>query len=1061
MHLVVISCYLTGKGSAKAFMRKLFRNPMGHTTGVPRALGGSVPTSRIIASVALGGLTAMGGRACGARASMVSTVDVNVESSSGSGSDTSVVEVEKRATDDRLYRAVTLKNGLRVLLISDKGAARGAAALDVHVGSFSDPEDLPGLAHFAEHMCFLGTKRYPEEEEFSKFLGSHGGSSNAYTDSEDTVYYFDCAAASLEGALHRFSQFFVSPLFSEGAVSRELNAIDSEHSKNINSDGFRLYQLERDASNPAHPLNKFSTGNKETLETIPKSKGVNIRDRLIKFHQENYIANQMTLCVLGKQNLNVLEKWVNEFFVDVPADTSRQAPALEWWGKVPPYMPQQSACLTRIVPVSEMRRLTLAWPVWIQTPSMRSFLLRTKPESIVAHLLGHEGEGSLRSYLIRKGFANGVGASISNDVSDLQMFEVSVDLTEEGLKHSDDVAGAIFGYLSLLRENGVPDYVFDEVEKLSEIGFKFAEKSDPQNYVSSIAADMQLYGPRSYISGSRLLNPDRNSVTNYLRELSVENCHMKLVSPTLKDKTDRVGRYYGTAYSRSDLVRQTAEWGRLRAASFPDLHLPLPNELIPDNFNLIASPVTADADKEKYLRAPPTLVRKDTAWSVWHKVDRVFGQPRVYMILNLAVPERHYTPAFAVQSDLFTSCFLDSLSEYLYDARLAGLGFDMSYNPRGLQLVVSGYSDKVDVFAARVLKKVHQYRPDQAAFERFKDLMIRGLNNFKTRQPYAHASFYAGLASESLQFSIDDLKAALKGTSLADLDAFLCGTMSESYGTALVSGNIDAEGAQALVKLAEDVFRFEPLQEEARARRRPVLMPTCAELNGADGLLIAHMEPNPDDENSAVSFYFQYPTREVQEYMMVELLADTLEQSFYNSLRTQQQLGYIVGAGVRMRGGIRSLTFTVQSAVVDGEELVRVTEQYLQSAVMDELANLSDDEFEAFKTGIVTKKSEPDQRLTSQCERLWGEVLQLPLQHPKFDRQRQEIAAVRKITKAQLQSFAQEFLLPGGAKRRLLVSQITAQKKGKEFKADRVTPSQTRYVPVKNEEAFRAGREFI
>lgn len=96
--------------------------------------------------------------------------------------------VNKRVLDDRTYKSFTLTNGLRVLLISDPQSSRSAAALDVHVGYFSDPKELPGLAHFCEHMTFLGTKKYPKEEEFSSFLSSNGGSSNAYTDSEDTVY---------------------------------------------------------------------------------------------------------------------------------------------------------------------------------------------------------------------------------------------------------------------------------------------------------------------------------------------------------------------------------------------------------------------------------------------------------------------------------------------------------------------------------------------------------------------------------------------------------------------------------------------------------------------------------------------------------------------------------------------------------------------------------------------------------------------------------------------------------------------------------------------------------
>lgn len=151
--------------------------------------------------------------------------------------------VRKRPLDERLYRALELPNGIRVLLVSDPSSSRSAAALDVNVGAFSDPREVPGLAHFCEHMSFLGTKKFPKEEEFSSYLSSHGGSSNAYTDSEDTVYYFDVNAEFTEEALDRFSQFFISPLFTQSATSRELNAIDSEHAKNINSDSFRLYQV--------------------------------------------------------------------------------------------------------------------------------------------------------------------------------------------------------------------------------------------------------------------------------------------------------------------------------------------------------------------------------------------------------------------------------------------------------------------------------------------------------------------------------------------------------------------------------------------------------------------------------------------------------------------------------------------------------------------------------------------------------------------------------------------------------------------------------------------------
>ena len=115
--------------------------------------------------------------------------------------------------DDRQYLAHQLSNGMQVLLISDPSTDKAAAALDVTRGSGNDPRAREGLAHFVEHMLFLGTKRYPEAGEYQAFIQKHGGSDNAYTMPDHTNYYFDVQAPHLYDALDRFSQFFVAPLF--------------------------------------------------------------------------------------------------------------------------------------------------------------------------------------------------------------------------------------------------------------------------------------------------------------------------------------------------------------------------------------------------------------------------------------------------------------------------------------------------------------------------------------------------------------------------------------------------------------------------------------------------------------------------------------------------------------------------------------------------------------------------------------------------------------------------------------------------------------------------------
>lgn len=195
--------------------------------------------------------------------------------------------------DDRQYRVTTLNNGLRVLLISDPNSNISAAAMDIPAGSVNDPPDYEGLAHFCEHMLFIGTKKYPETNQYSSFLQTHGGSDNAYTSTQNTNYFFSVQAEYFSTALDMFAHFFIDPLFSVGSVMDEMNAVNAEHQKNLHTDGWKVWQLLKNVSNPLHPLSQFSTG---SLETLNKS---GVHKQLLQYFNSSYSANTVRglMCV--------------------------------------------------------------------------------------------------------------------------------------------------------------------------------------------------------------------------------------------------------------------------------------------------------------------------------------------------------------------------------------------------------------------------------------------------------------------------------------------------------------------------------------------------------------------------------------------------------------------------------------------------------------------------------------------------------------------------------------------------------------------------------------------
>ncbi|PAV82976.1 hypothetical protein WR25_18299 [Diploscapter pachys] len=270
--------------------------------------------------------------------------------------------------------------------------------MDVNVGHLMDSWDLPGTAHFAEHMLFLGTAKYPEENEYSKFITSNAGMSNAFTASNHTNYHFDVKPDQLQGALDRFVQFFLTPQFTESATEREVCAVDSEHSNNLKNDGWRNMQVDRHMSKPGHDYGKFGTGNKKTLMEDARTKGIEPREALLEFHKQWYSSNIMCLCVVGKESLDELENLVTS--LDFGAIENKSVERKQWLDH-----PYQGESLGKRIEVVFSFKIT-------QTGFSET------------HLIGHEAKGSLLSELKRRGWVSSLSSGHHSPASGFGVFEI-------------------------------------------------------------------------------------------------------------------------------------------------------------------------------------------------------------------------------------------------------------------------------------------------------------------------------------------------------------------------------------------------------------------------------------------------------------------------------------------------------------------------------------------------------------------------------------------------------------------------------------------------------------
>jgi len=219
----------------------------------------------------------------------------------------------------------TLANGLRVTLRHAPGLKRSAAALRVAAGSHDVPLAWPGLAHFLEHLLFLGTERFPADEGLMAYVQGHGGQVNASTRERTTDFFFELPTRSFSGGLERLSDMLAKPRMNLDDQLREREVLQAEFvawsQDPAAQQQFALYE-----GLPAeHPLRGFHAGNRQSLEVENPAFQRALKD----FHQHFYQTGQMTLSLVGPQSLDELKALAQKFAATLPAgDKVTQAMSL-------------------------------------------------------------------------------------------------------------------------------------------------------------------------------------------------------------------------------------------------------------------------------------------------------------------------------------------------------------------------------------------------------------------------------------------------------------------------------------------------------------------------------------------------------------------------------------------------------------------------------------------------------------------------------------------------------------------------------------------------------------
>ena len=620
--------------------------------------------------------------------------------------------MKKSPNDAKQYQTITLGNGLRALLVHNPESNKSAAALAVNVGHFDDPTHRQGLAHFLEHMLFLGTKNFPDGSEYQQFINQHGGSNNAWTATEHTCFFFDIGHQHFSSAIERFGEFFTAPLLSEEFVNKERKNIDAEFKLKLKDDIRRLYDVHKETINQDHPFAKFSVGSSETLAD---KDGYNLREELCDFFQANYQANFMTLVLEGPQSLTELENLASNHFSKVKSNGISKAKINH-----PLYLPKHQQKWISVQPVKNDQQLIISFAM----PSIDKFY-RQKPESILAYLIGHEGPGSILSLLKSKQWALALTAGSGINGSNFKDFNISISLSELGAKNITAIVSIVFSYLNLLKKEPLNEQYYQEKKSLAELSFSYQEKLSPLDSVSQLVINMQHYPEQDYIFGDYVMEGQNTATLTALLEFMVAS-NMRIISIDKNGSQQphsSTSKWYQVPYTVNDIEQQKIEQWQ-QAAYLPELSLPNKNPYI------VARPELVKGDNEKNNNLTlPEIIHKQSGLNVWFKHDTSFNTPKGYIYLSIDSPVVIESASTIAMTRLFIDLYSDAVIEEHYDAELAGIHYHLYSHQSGLTLQLSGISTKQEQLLPLLLASLMQGKFCPNKFELFKQQLLSHWHN--------------------------------------------------------------------------------------------------------------------------------------------------------------------------------------------------------------------------------------------------------------------------------------------------------------------------------------------
>ena len=894
--------------------------------------------------------------------------------------DLNTLSIETPSMQQRVTRKLKLANGVEVMIVSDPNADHSAASMAVGVGSWHDPKNRPGMAHFCEHLLFMGSKTYPKESNFSTSVYNHGGIYNAYTTAKSTVYAFSVSHSAFKDLLHQFSRFFIDPSFNPSSIGRELHAVDQESAMHIQNDIARYIMVLKETGNPDHPDALFDRGNSDTLKNIPV-------EEVKQWYETHYRQAPMRLVIYTKASMEEILPVVVDYFTPVPFCKKVTDPLYE--GSIS--SAQQKGHITYVEPVRNIGSIALTWEFPDQYTLANHHIAK-----LISHVINSKEENSLCSQLKKEGLLNKMHA-ISYRIGDRLFFTIAIGFlpTDESLP-IEKVITRCFQYIKMLQQDGIPQYIFEELTQEVKRSYAYQERINPYSFVMQAAGELLFEALNTYPLKTKLSSDYQASAcADMLALLTPQSCSFGVLAHK-KDTgvvCDREEQWYKAKYTVQPISEEKLlAWQEIA----PDRNMGLPREnpYIPTDFTL--------KNKLGDIQAPipsPIVLEENAKGKVFFYGDDRYGTPMISWKFQIKSPLITNDPKQFMLIRLYFACLEENFEKEIQNAFIMGLNTYFSATGEAFNILLQGYHDKAPVLLDRILSYLAKNRPSKEQFLKHRDILISQYSDKIQKTDPMQKAYDIYIETLLDKPTNSAYLAALSEISYELFDDFSQTLFETAYVNALFLGNLSAQEAlDNFHKVQENLIKVPyPIGNHCK-KKLFVLKP------GEGPYKIVKKTPM---KSHAAIMVLQVGDFSFEKESAGDILSQAWKTDYFDRLRTKQQVAYALDSDFFYHANQLMHVLMIRSSTHPYQELLVRTEAFIESYVKDFATHLPKERFEKIRQGLIENLRFQPHSLYDMFTRLDTLLFSWD---GDFDHINKQIEALEKITYEEVEAYAKAFV---------------------------------------------------